>query len=169
MDSHLQDKLPVNRRSLFVGAGFAVAAPALVAASSMLDIPGDPLSRRGMFAASKWATEHFDERPGCRMTFSNGFSYEWQRYQNYARPINLPGGGYAYAVALEVVTSDENGKRFITSIPIDGVKLAAANTLKAWGQREWERKEAVTQAKRLLKKQKKLIDDLPKIAQFAGI
>lgn len=111
-----------NRRSFIVGAGFATAAPALVRAESMLQIPGNPLTERGLLAASKWAVDGFGELPACRLTFANGVSTKWAAYTCVDRSIGE--GNKTHAVAIEVVTTDANGRRFITSVPVDGVKLS---------------------------------------------
>jgi hypothetical protein len=111
-----------NRRSFIVGAGFATAAPALVRAESMLEIPGNPLTARGLLAASKWAVDGFGELPACRLAFANGDSTKWAAYTCVDRSTG--DGNRTHAVAIEVVTTDAAGKRFITSVPVDGVKLA---------------------------------------------
>lgn len=109
-----------RRKALFAGAGFATAVPSLVRAESLLDIPGDPLSRRGLFAAEKYASNIAGEYPGCRLVFANGETFRWMTYTHFAKgEMNAP----SYAVAIEVATTDERGQRFITSVPIDGAKL----------------------------------------------
>jgi len=114
-----------NRRSLIVGAGFATAAPALVKAESLLDIPGNSLSKRGLLAAKKWASAEFAPFPGARLLFSDGTFYRWMTYSYMWRPARGNPGVPAYAVAIEVQTTDDEGRGFITSIPINGVRLAA--------------------------------------------
>lgn len=117
----------VSRRSLIAGAGFATAAPALVRADSLLDLPGDPLTRRGLSIASKWATEEFSEYPASRIVFSDGSSYRWMIYscpERWVGSATKPPKPVAYAIAVEVITTDDAGKRFITSVPVNGVRLA---------------------------------------------
>lgn len=113
-----------NRRSLIVGAGFATAAPALVKAESLLDIPGGSLSKRGLLAAKKWATQEFEEYPGARLVFADGTFYRWMSYRNMWRQAHGNPLTPTYAVAIEVVTTDDEGHRFITSVPVNGVRLA---------------------------------------------
>lgn len=110
----------MDRRSLIIGAGFATAAPALVRAESLLEMPGDPLTARGLLAATKWAAEGFGELPACRLAFSDEKTTNWMAYTCMRRERN---GVTSYAVAIEVVTTDAEGRRFITSVPVDGVKL----------------------------------------------
>lgn len=108
-----------SRRAMIIGAGFATAAPALVRAESLLAMPGDPLSKRGLFAAAKWATEEFCERPGCRVVFADGQTTRWNTYSCMSRPQHGgPADVRTYVVAMEICVSDERGQRFITSVPI---------------------------------------------------
>lgn len=132
----------LDRRALIVGAGFAAAAPKLVRAEagSLLHLPGDPLSAVGMLAASKWASNEFSDYPSCRLVFDDGSFYRWQ---SYTTPFRLARGDRkvpTYAVAVEVLTTDERGKRFITSIPVDGVKLSRkrGNDPEAHVRARWE-------------------------------
>ena len=124
----------IDRRTLILSAGFGVAATSLVKAKdfSFLDIPGDPLSARGLLAASWWATSEFNEMPGCRLMFANGDATGWHHYQHTSRAIaGAPPEERTYAVAIECCVTDENGKRFITSIPVNGMHLAKAKDRKA--------------------------------------
>lgn len=113
-----------TRRSLIVGAGLAAAAVNIVRAESLLEIPGDPLSARGLFAAAKWATEEFNERPGCRIVFADGQSTRWMNYECMSRPSLTDASQRTYAVAIEVCVTDAKGKRFINSVPVDGLTLS---------------------------------------------
>lgn len=124
-----------RRRALFAGAGFATAVPSLVRADSLLDIPGDPLSKRGLFAAERYASDLAGEYPGCRLAFSNGETFSWMFYTSFHRS-EAQKPPHAYAVAIEVITTDERGKRFITSIPVDGAKLHRDNMNAIQRQRE---------------------------------
>lgn len=108
-----------TRRSLIIGAGLAAAAPQLVRAQSMVEIPWN------MQAAQSWAIERFSEHPGCRMIFSDGHKYRWMNYPSLARggdaTSNRPPT--AYAVAIEVCVTDAKGNRMINTIPVDGYAL----------------------------------------------
>lgn len=129
--------MTVNRRALILGAGFATAAPALVRATSLIDLPGDPLTARGLFAASKWASEEFSELPGCRVVFADGQSTRWMNYTCMSRPTG-DKQGRTFVVAIEVSTTDAAGKRFITSVPVDGARLARDQGVKrARMMRDW--------------------------------
>lgn len=121
--------LSINRRSLIVGAGFATAAPALVRAQSLIELPGDPLTARGLFAASKWASEEFSELPGCRVVFADGQSTRWQNYTCMSRPVAGNAKERNYVVAIEVSVTDDNGARFVTSVPVNGARTARAQAV----------------------------------------
>lgn len=116
-----------NRRSLILGAALGSVMPSLVRAESMIDIPGDPLSRYGLRAAEQWATREFSEKPGCRLVFASGYAHRWFEYQNLVRH-EKNGIAVDHAVALEVAVTDAKGRRFVQSIPIDAVGIEKAAT-----------------------------------------
>lgn len=108
-----------NRRSLILGAALGTVMPSLVRAESMVHIPGDPLTKLGLRAAEQWASEEFSERPGCRLVFASGHKHRWFEYQTLSRPLG-EHGQRDYAVALEVAITDAQGRRFVSSHPVDG-------------------------------------------------
>ncbi len=116
----------MNRRSLILAAAFGTAVPSLVKAKSLIDQPGDPLTARGLFAASKWAEEAYRNHPACRLVFADGQSTGWMEYGVLSRPVagtaheDRLTAERTYAVAIEVSATDVHGKRFVTSVPIDG-------------------------------------------------
>jgi hypothetical protein len=138
-----------TRRSLIIGAGFGVAAPSLVQAKdlSLIDVPGDPLTARGLFAAAKWASDEFQEMPGCRLVFSDGHKHNWFTYNLVSRqsPTKDDPSRRAHAVAIEVVVTDANGKRFVTSVPIDAAayerranaRVEEWSAKHRWAEEEW--------------------------------
>lgn len=127
--------MSINRRSLIAGAGFATAAPSLVRAETLLEIPGDPLTSRGLLAAQRWAADGFGELPACRLAFADGQTTRWFAYNCASRKSIDPGEQRTYAVAIEVVTTDAAGRRFITSVPVDGVKITRDLATQAERQR----------------------------------
>lgn len=111
-----------TRRSILLGAAFGTATPALVKAESMVQIPGDPLTKLGLLAASKWATTEFRETPGCRLAFADGTTTRWHHYESLRRPASGEKPGSVHkteAVAIEVCVTDAAGRRFVTSVPVD--------------------------------------------------
>lgn len=110
--------MSASRRSFILTAAFGTAVPSLVKADSLIGLPGDPLTARGLFAASKWAEENYREHPAARLVFADGQATGWQEYHALSRPKpSTPKYGHdrAYAVAIEVSATDASGKRFVTS------------------------------------------------------
>lgn len=105
-----------TRRSLIIGAGLAAAAPKLVRAESIVDIPWN------MRAAQQWATESFNENPGCRLKFADGSAHRWFNYHKLWR--RTEENALTYAVAIEVCVTDADGRRTINTIPVEGYKLS---------------------------------------------
>jgi hypothetical protein len=94
----------------------------------MIDIPGDPLTKRGLNAASQWAIEGFREFPSCRLVFESGYAYGWMTYNTLYRYDKVTKARIDKAVAIETAVTDEQGRRFVHSVPInaDGVMGIAA-------------------------------------------
>lgn len=118
--------MPVSRRSLIVGAGLAAAATPIVRAESLLHLPGDPLTARGLFAAAKFASQELCELPASRIVFADGDATRWGWYQCMSRgPVGTPiEARRNFAVAIEVCVADETGQHFITSVPFNGEQMA---------------------------------------------
>lgn len=111
-----------NRRNLILGAALGAVAPKLVLADSLVAIPGDPLTKHGLHAASVWASEEFRERPGARLVFASGHKHRWMTW-----PLKRQHEGRVdHAVAIEVAVMDAEGRRFVHTTPIDAVGMEAA-------------------------------------------
>lgn len=112
----------VSRRSLIIGTGIAAAAPKIVLADSLLDLPGNALTVAGMQAAASWAQTAFQDMPGCRLVYADGQATGWHYYQHFTRK-ELYGDGRTYAVAIETRAPGPNGRSYVTTAPIDGLAL----------------------------------------------